>query len=353
MKILSNKRDGNTIVLEVEEDYASFKTSVEKELVEASKEIKLPGFRPGKAPKDMVEKAINQDMLEARAAQGLVSDLYPKILQEAKIDPVDFPRIEIVQLKTNKPFIFKASIDVYPEVKLGKYKGLKVEKAVVSVTDDDVIKVLEDIHKRFSKAVPEGENKPLELNDEFAKKFSRFGTLAELKIDLKENMTRDKKEQAEADVKNQLIGLVAQEVTVDLPPGMVEAEISLMLDELKGSLAQSGLTLEQYLMSIKKDEKNLRDEIRKSAQIRVKGKVILLAIAEAEKFEISEEEMEAELKTIAQGSGEELEDIKKRIKADGKKYIDDYLLRRKALDFLLAKAKMTEKPAKADKEAKS
>lgn len=337
MKIRSNTREGNKVILEVEEDYSEFLKSVDKTIIEASKEIKIPGFRPGKAPKAMVEKVLNREFIEAEAAQDLLSTIYPKILDEIKIDPVDYPKVEILENKKKKPIVFKIEINVYPEVQLGKYKGLKVEKKEVKVTDGDINKVLESLQKRL--AHMEG-GEPA-IDDEFAKKVSKYQTLEELKQELQEGMQKDKESAEEAEVKNKLIAEASKDAKVEIPNGMIEREIDVMLDELKGSLAQSGLTLEDYLKGIKKDDKTMRDELRKSAQVRVIGKVVLKAIAEAEKIEITKEEMDEELKALAGAAGQPADEAGKGLDEHAKKYIEDYLMRRKALDFIIEKAKVT------------
>lgn len=340
MKITSQKRDGNKVVLEIEEQFAAFTKAVDKALIEAGKEIQIPGFRPGKAPKEMVKQAVNPDYLDAQAAQKLISDLYPKIIEESKIEPVDYPNIEIVQQKKKKPFIFKVTVDVYPEVKLGKYKGLKVEKQATKVTEADVEKVLGNLQDRFSKPGPDGKKETMPLNDEFAKKVSRSGTLAELKNEIKEAMLRDRQNQADSEVKNKLVAAASEEAKVDMPNGMVEREIDMMIDELRANLAQTGLSYEDYLKGIKKEPKAMRDDIRKPAEMRIKGKVVLRAVAEAEKMKVTPEEMEGEFKNLAASTGEKLEDLKKRVREDGAKFIEDYMLRQKALDFILEKAKI-------------
>lgn len=336
MKIRSNKREGNKIILEVEEDYSEFIKSVDKTIIEASKEIKIPGFRPGKAPKAMVEKVLNREFIEAQAAQDLISTIYPKILDETKIDPVDYPKVEILENKKKKPVVFKIEIEVYPEVKLGKYKSLKVEKKEVKVTDEDVNKVLENLQKRLAHM----EGGAPAIDDELAKKVSKYQTLEELKKELQEGMQKDKESAEEADVKNKLIAEASKDANVEIPNGMIEREIDVMLDELRNSLAQSGLTLEDYLKGIKKDEKAMRDELHKSAQVRVTGKVVLKAIAQAEKLEASKEEMDEELKLLAGAAGQPAEETGKGLDEHAKKYIEDYLLRRKALDFIIEKAKV-------------
>lgn len=342
MKIRSKTREGNKVLLEIEEDYSKFSEFVDKTLIEAGKEIKIPGFRPGKAPKDLIERVVNREAVESRAAQNLISLLYPSILEEAKIEPVDYPNIEILEQEKDKPFVFKITVDVYPEVKLGKYKGLKVEKRVAEVTEEDVVKVLGNFRERIAKTSPEGKKELLPLDDEFAKKVSCFGTLAELKEELRETMLKDRMAQADAEVRNKLIAAASAEAKVDIPPGMIEREINIMLDELRTSLSQSNLTLEDYLKGIKKEEKTLREELRKSAEIRAKGKVVLRAIAAQEKLKLEAEELEAEMKNLAEAGGEKVEDFKKKLDEGARKYIEDYLLRRKALDFLVKKAKIKE-----------
>lgn len=342
MRILSQKREGNKVLLEVEEDYKQLLKAVDKSLVEAGKEIKVPGFRQGKAPRELVERALNPEAIEARAAQNLISEIYPKLIDETKIEPIDYPNVEIVEQKKNKPFIFKISVDVYPEVKLGKYKGLKVEKKVVEIKDEEIVKVLGNFQERFAKTGPDGKKEVLSLDDEFAKKVSRYGTLAELKEEVRQTMQKDREAQSEADLKNNLIAAASAEAKVDIPNGMIEREVEIMLDELRSSLTQSNLTLEDYLKGIKKEEKTLRDELRKSSGVRVRGKVVLKAVAEAEKMKITDEEMENEIKSMAESSGKDVAAAKKNLEEGSRKFIDDYMLRRKALDFIVEKAKIKE-----------
>ena len=93
MKILSQKREGNKVLLEVEEAEARLQESLVKTMAEAGKEIKLPGFRPGKAPREIVERALDREVLEHRAAQNLIAELYLVILDETGIEPVDYPYV--------------------------------------------------------------------------------------------------------------------------------------------------------------------------------------------------------------------------------------------------------------------
>jgi trigger factor len=340
MEILSQKRDGNRVLLEIQEEYAVFEKAVEKAIAEASRDVRIPGFRPGKAPKEMVEKVLNRDAVEGHAAQELISSLYSRVIEEAKIDPVDYPSVEITRQAKGQPFAFKITVDVYPEVKLGKYKGVKIEKKEVSVTEEEVVKVLGNLQNRFTKPGPDGKKEVLPLDDEFAKKVSSYGTLAELKTEIQTMMLKEREAEVEAEVKNKAVSAAAAEATIELPLAMVQREIDIMLDELRMSLSQNNLTLEDYLKGMKKEEKTLREELQKSAQIRAKGKVVLKAVAEEEKLSVSPQEIDEEIKRMMHESGETVDAIKQRLGVEGRRYIEDYTLRRKALDFIVEKAKI-------------
>ncbi|MBI5078659.1 hypothetical protein HZB08_01375 [Candidatus Saganbacteria bacterium] len=318
LKIRSQKREGNQVLLEIEEEFSRFEETVEKVLVKRGAEVRLPGFRPGKAPRQMVEKAVSREALEHRAAQDLISDLYPKIIDETGLEPVAFPDVEVLQQEKDKPFVFKLSVEVYPLVKLGKYKGLKVDRKSDAVTEEEVLGILGKLQKQFT---------PADLDDEFARKISRYGTLAELKEEILISLRKDKSAEAEADLKNKLIAGACAEAKVDIPPAMVEREIDLMLDELKASLAQSNLTIEDYLRGAGKEKQALRDEMRKAAEIRVKGKVVLRAVGETEKIKITPEDIKSAFPDV-------------KVEEANKKYVEDYLLRMKALDFLVEKAEI-------------
>src|SRR3989339_1093439 len=412
MKILKNERDGNKVTLEIEESAEEFTKAINDTLNETVQDMKIPGFRKGKAPRSIVEKNINQEAVDNHSAQNLIGDLYPQIIRDLKISPVDYPKIELKQLERGKPLIFSIEIEVYPEIKLGNYKGLKAEKKSTEVKEEDVLNVMGDLQNRLAKwvevkdrAVKEGdvvdltlqaeagtpwprdlqfypvgskyisaefdselvgltleqekefkiqfkedypvkevagkeisfkvkllkisEKELLPLDDGFAKKISKHGTLAEFKAELTKNLEEEKREEAEADLKNQLLDEVSKNTDIEVPRPLVDNEIQIMLDELKASLSHSNLTMENYLKSVEKSEEDVISEFVKPATARVKGKMILKAVAEAEKLEVAEKELKEEL---ARYSGRE------KLTEGQLDYVKDYLLRRKALDFLINNA---------------
>lgn len=429
MKIIKQEKTGNKCKFEIEIDFSEFKNAREEIISSYSKDMKIPGFRPGKAPKNLIEKSLEPEVLKDHAAQHLISNNYQKLISDAKIDPVDYPSVNIIKLNDNEPFVFSLEVEVYPEVKLGKYKGIKAEKKPTDVADNEVLQVLGNLQDRYARFIPvppeegaaendfvdlevqsEAEGSAIKtwprdikgypigkgyispdfdpniigmklneeksftvdfkkdhqlseiagktvsfkvvvkkilrkellaLDDEFAKTVSSYGTLLELKEEVRKNLELDKKDQSEADFKNALINGASEEAVVEIPEALVRTEIEVMLEELGDSLSRSNLTLKDYLQSLKKTEDDLKQELKTPALVRAKGKVVLKKIAEAEKLEVAAHDIDTEIALMAQQSGKSSEEYKKSLGRGGLAYITDYLLRRKALDFLSTHAKIS------------
>ena len=152
MKINKNEKKGNKVTIEIETEYSELAPHIDSAYKEAAKDVKMPGFRKGKVPDHIIKASINEDAVTERAVQTLVSDLYPKVIVETKIEPVDYPNIGIVKMEKDKPFVFKVDVDVYPEVKVGNYKGVKVEAEETEVTDKEVDYTVESMRNNLATA---------------------------------------------------------------------------------------------------------------------------------------------------------------------------------------------------------
>jgi trigger factor len=180
----------------------------------------------------------------------------------------------------------------------------------------------------------------LPLDDEFAKKISKYGTLAEFTAELKVSLEMEKKEDAEADLKNTLTEEAIKNAEIDVPDAMIKWESNIMLEELKTSLLRSNLTLDDYLKGIKKTEQEVREEFKNPSTVRAKGKIVLKKIAELEKIVVTPEDIETEIRLIAESEGKSADEYRASLGQNGVEYIEDYLLRRKALDFLVENAEI-------------
>ena len=144
MKVLKNKRNEFTVTLELEADYAEVEKATEPAFKEIVKDAKVPGFRQGKVPRPIFEQYYGKEMLIQRASTIVMNDTYRWAIEEEKLAPVDYPQnVEVKTFEPGKPFTFTMNVDVKPEVKLHKYKGIKVTKDNATVSDDDIQKEID------------------------------------------------------------------------------------------------------------------------------------------------------------------------------------------------------------------
>ncbi|WP_018660916.1 trigger factor [Heyndrickxia acidiproducens] len=167
------KTEGNQGVLTVEVDAAAVDESLDKAFKKVVKQINVPGFRKGKMPRALFEKRFGVESLYQDALDMLVPKEYAKAIDETGIEPVDTPNIDVEQIEKGKTLIFKATVTVKPEVKLGEYKGLEVEEPDTEVTDEDVEKELKNMQERLAELVVKEDGKA-EMGDTVVIDFEGF-----------------------------------------------------------------------------------------------------------------------------------------------------------------------------------
>lgn len=138
MSVQVEKLEKNMAKLTIEVAAEEFEKAIETAYQKNKNKISIPGFRKGKVPRQMIEKMYGKEVFYEDAANALIPGAYEKALEECEEDIVSSPTIDVTQIEAGKPFIFTAEVALKPEVKLGKYKGVKIEKADTSVTDEEV-----------------------------------------------------------------------------------------------------------------------------------------------------------------------------------------------------------------------
>ncbi len=138
MSLKVEKKDNNMAVLTIEVEAAEFEKAVESAYQKNKNKISIPGFRKGKAPKKMIEQMYGKEVFYEDAANIIIPDAYDKAVSECTEEIVSTPKVEVVQIEAGKNFIFTAEVALKPEVTLGKYKGVKIDKIDVTVTDAEV-----------------------------------------------------------------------------------------------------------------------------------------------------------------------------------------------------------------------
>lgn len=420
MKSTFVSKEKNEVVFNLEFTAEEFENEIQQAYLKTRNKFVVDGFRKGKAPRKLIEMRYGEDVFYEETINTLFSDAYPKAIEELKIESIDRPSIDFNDIEKGKDFVIIVKVTVKPEVSLGDYKGVKIDKVEYTITDDDVQKELEAMQQRNSRLViadrpaqngdtvwidysgfvgdeqfgggtaekqylelgsgsfipgfedqlvgtkagdevdvkvtfPEAyhaenlagkeavfkvkvhevkEKEMPEINDEFAKDVSEFDTLDELKKDTKAKLEKTAEGKADFEQKNVILKAVCDISEVDIPDVLIQEQIDEMVREFEMQLRYQGLKIEDYFKYLGKEIKDFRDELKDDAFKKVKTRLTLEAIAEKENLEVSEDEIEEELKNIAEQYKTDVEKIKKTLRAENYDYFIKDLKLKKSLDFL-------------------
>jgi len=153
MSVKWEKTEGNNGVLTFEVSAEKFNAGLDEAFKKVVKQINVPGFRKGKVPRQMFNKMYGEEALYQDALDLILPEAYSNAVEEAGIEPVDQPSIDLEDIEKGKPVVFKATVTVKPEVTLGDYKGLEVKKQDAEVTDEEIEEQLKDQQQRFAELV--------------------------------------------------------------------------------------------------------------------------------------------------------------------------------------------------------
>jgi trigger factor len=400
----------------------SVSKEMDKAISDVAKKAKIPGFRPGKAPKAIVEKHYGEEV-RSEVMNRLISDSYLRALQEHSLNPVDVPEIDNVSsLAKGFPLTFTATVEVRPDIVLGVYDGIEVKEKDITVSDEEVTQTVDRLREMYAQLeVVEGrplekndtaiidfeghrEGKPIEgakasdymlalgtnalipgfedqltgmnrgetreikvtfpadynkkdlagkdatfkvtlkeikkkvlpeLNDEFAKDIGGNKSVDELREGIKKDLEARKRDELASAQREELLSKLVDAHSFDVPPGMVERELQSMARQQATRMARQGRDVKSF------DIANFREENRSLAENRVRGLLILDAIAEKEKVEVEEQEISSALAMMAKTSGQPVEAIKKYYESldGGLDNLRSSLIQEKTLGLLLSRAK--------------
>ena len=157
MEAKMEKIDVNVVKFEVKVEADKFKEALTRAYKKNVKKFNVPGFRKGKVPMSVVKKYYGVEVLLEDAVNFAIEGSYANVLKENNVRPVDFPKVEVVQAEEGKDLIYTAEVTVYPEVELGAYKGLNVEKKTYEVTEEEVAAKLKEMQEKNARVeVKEG-----------------------------------------------------------------------------------------------------------------------------------------------------------------------------------------------------
>ena len=150
VKVETERKPGSQVVLSVEVPVDQVSKSIEQAYSRLAPRVRIAGFRPGKAPRPMIERQIGWSALRQEALDQLLPTAYNAALDEAGLDPIDVPKVEVEQFDRDAPFRFKATVSIKPEVTLKDYKDIRVPKPQTEVTDTEVNEAIERLRLRFA-----------------------------------------------------------------------------------------------------------------------------------------------------------------------------------------------------------
>ena len=177
------------------------------------------------------------------------------------------------------------------------------------------------------------------LDDDFAKDISEFDTLDAYKADVRAKLEAQAAERDNNVFTNAVIGKVMENATVEIPEAMIERQIDSMIRNFEARLAQQGLKLADFMKYTGQDEKSFRGQYRDQAEKSVRANLVLEAIENVENFEVSDEEIDAEIEKFAKQIGQNVEDLKKNLTEGDREYFKADVIRDKAVKFLCDNAK--------------
>ncbi len=427
------KLEKSRVALTIETSAEEFEAAVNKAYLKMRGKINVPGFRVGKAPRKIIEKMYGAEVFYEEAVNIILPDAYEAAVKEQELEVVGYPQVELESC-TKDGVVFKCTVAVYPEVKLGQYKGLEAPKAEVKVVAADVNARLKEMADRNSRLVSveravkkgdtadidfegfdngvafdggKGENFDLEIgsgsfvpgfedqligmkageekdiditfpenytpelagkpvvfhvkvnevkekqvpaiDDEFAKDVSEFDTLKDLKADIKKKLTAERTESAQRAFEDVLMAKVAEGIEADIPEEMVELQAERMMEQFKQQLASQGVPFDQYLKMTNTAEADFRKQAQGPAADQVKMDLAVEAIIKAEGLEASDEDVESEMKSVAEKYGMDLDTVKKYLRPED---VKEQVIREKVVK-LVADSAVAVAPAeeKAELEA--
>lgn len=420
MSQILNKEDGK-VVIAFSATKEEFAKGLDQAFKRAVKRVNAPGFRKGKLPRAVFNKMYGEEALYQDAVDFVLPAAYTKAIDELEVSPLAMPDIDVKEISKEEGVKFEAVVTVKPNVELGEYKNLGLEKESVEVTDADVEERLDSLLSRQAEwQIKDGESKKgdivvidfkgfigdeafeggeakgyelelgsgsfipgfeeqlegkvapadtevnvtfpenyqvadlagkaarfevtvhdvkekvlPELTDEFVKEFSKeaASTVDEYKEKLKEEIKLEKENLAEKSYSDKVISTAVENAKVSVPEKLVEQEVNSMFEQFTGNLSRQGLSFDLYEQFTGKGESDLKAEMKSDAENKIKTSFVLGEIAEVEKVEVTDADIDAEVKELATMYNMTEEGIKERISVED---LRGELVIQKTVDFLKA-----------------
>ena len=277
MKVEVKKIDATKRELRFEVSRERVIKKLEEVYQEIGKGAEVKGFRPGKAPRQVLENRFGK-LAQEEMMKKLIPEVYQEAVTKEKLLPIDLPEIKDVSFKDGM-VSFTATMDIKPEVNIKNYKGIKIQKKSSQVTDEEIGKTIEFFKKG------QGQGKEVPIDDAFAKSLG-YSSFQDFRDSLRRQLEIDKDRQNRMDVENQVVEYLLKNTELVLPESAVKRQQEHLLEDTKQRLRKQGIKEED----LNKQENEMRTELKKSAERDIKVYFILDKIAELENINVEKEE---------------------------------------------------------------
>ncbi len=325
-------------IIECSVNSERFQSVKEKIFRKLSSEVKLPGFRPGKAPKALIESQISGQVLD-ETLNTLIPDVTAEIMEESDMTPLNQVRYELVKVSDSEGLTFKAMFVAMPDFTITDVSKIKIKKEVKQVKDEDVANETTRIFQYYNKAQPqkEGEEKPapekLELKDITDEKVKAlnigFNDLKSLQEQIRKELENSALRNSEVKYLDDLLKETINKSKVKAPKFLIEQSAASKEKEYLKKLEDLNLKLEEFLKVQKTSMEKLRAQWKEEAEKRFNEELLLLKIIKDQKFNVTDSEVDAEIAKITDPA------TKEQFTTDeGKRYLITVLLQQKAMTWL-------------------
>ncbi|MDP8266110.1 MAG: trigger factor [Candidatus Aceula meridiana] len=278
MKVEVKKVDATKREMKFEISKDRIKQKLEEVYQEIGKTAKIKGFRPGKAPRHLLEsehgKIANEKMMER-----VIPEVYQEGIVTEKLNPIDLP--DIFDVKFQDGIIsFTATLDIRPEFTVKDYKGIKVKKKKMEVRDEELTKTLD-----FFKQAQGKDKGEVKIDDEFAKGLG-YPNLEELKASFRRQMELEKERQNRFDIENQVVEFLVKNTKFDVPKTTVERHLNRLAADTRQRMEKQGVKKEDLDKKVEEFIKKMKP----NAERDVKAYFILEKIAQQENIKLEQGE---------------------------------------------------------------
>ena len=272
MKVTSKKSNENKVILDIEVPRETVKKKIDEVYEKIAQEAKIPGYRPGKAPRHILEQYHSQAARE-EAIKGLISDSYQEGIKSETVDVIDMPEISDVKLEGDV-LTYKAQVEVRPDIKIKQYKGLKLTKSEVKIEPSEV----EEYVKQLKQA------RSGEISDERLARSLGYKTKEEFHGCLNKQLFLKKENDQRAKLEKELIDQLVKNASFAVPASLVEKRLHELEHQAEHQMAEYGLPEDR----VKERLKEFGPKFKTEAQQQVRVFLLLETIAKLESIKIDD-----------------------------------------------------------------